>query len=113
MTPFIRNSRNLIFAVAALSGAAFPAFAQDLSTMVDQAVVAYNEGLDAEDDGRYADACTSYRDAAERFESAIYSLIGQPMATEDERENTKAYADHLQEEVDSAKENASRVCGKS
>ncbi len=112
MKPFNLKSRNVILAVLALSGAAFPAFARDLGTMVDQAVVAYNEGIDAEDNGRYADACRSYRDAAERFESAIYSLIGQSMQTEDERENTKAYADHLQERVDSAKENASRVCAK-
>ncbi|ESQ91956.1 hypothetical protein ABAC460_03395 [Asticcacaulis sp. AC460] len=81
--------------------------------MVDQAVNAYNEGIDAEENGRYADACSRYRYAADRFESAIYSLVGQPMQTEEQREGVKAYAEHLQENVDSAKANAREVCGKS
>ena len=112
MHTIVRNVRNLFVVACALSGAAFPVLAEDLSTIVDGAVVTYNQAIDDEAAGRYSQACTGYRDAAERFESAIYSLVGQPMQTEEQRENTKAYADHLQGNVDDAKAGASRVCGK-
>ncbi|EGF89295.1 hypothetical protein ABI_46430 [Asticcacaulis biprosthecium C19] len=100
-------------ALLVLSSAACPVLAEDYSAKVDQAVNAYNEGINAEENGRYADACASYRYAADRFESAIYALVGQPMYTEEQREGIKAYANHLQENVDSAKQNAREVCGKS
>ena len=112
MNPFFRTGRNLTLAVLSLAAVAAPAFAEDTAAIVDRAVNAYNQGIDAENAGRYAEACTSYRDAADGFESAIYSLMSQPMQTEDERENIKAYAAHLQENVDAAKANANGVCNK-
>ncbi len=112
MNPYFRNSRNILLGVLALSAAAFPALAEDPRAIADRAITAYNAGIDAENAGNYSDACISYRDAADRFESAIYALMGQPMQTQDERDNIKAYADVLQEKVDLAKENARRVCNK-
>ena len=112
MNKAFRNIRYMILAVGLLSAAAVPAAAQDLSTRVDGAVAAYTEAVDDENAGNYSDACREYRGAADRFEGAIYSLLGSSMQTEEDRENTKAYANHLQENVDAAKAGASRVCNK-
>ena len=73
----------------------------------------HNPARAYEGDSNVSAACNGYRDAAERFESAIYSLLGQPMDSDDDRDNLKAYAAHLQEYVDKAKAGAADVCGKS
>lgn len=112
MNHVFRNSRNILLAALMLSTAAFPALAEDPGAIADRAITAYNAGIDAENAGNYADACISYRDAADRFESAIYALMGQSMQTQEERDGIKAYADMLQEKIDIAKENARRVCNK-
>ena len=113
MSRSFRLSRTMILAACLISGVTAPAFASDLPDLVGSATNAYNDGIAAEEDHRYAEACESYHQAADLWESAIYSLMGLPMDTEDDRESIKAYAADLQGNIDSAKENAAAVCGKS
>ena len=112
MASGFRTLRNVVVVACALSLAAIPALAKDLADQVDSAVNAFNQAIDDEDAGRYSDACIGYRNAASRFENAIYSLVGMSMQTEEDRERIKAYADHLQDNVDDAKAGATRVCSR-
>jgi len=99
----------LLAAIAVLYGAA-PAAAQDADTLASRATEAYNEALAAGKSGRYDSACRGFGNAAVLYENAINSLFSKSMATEEDRDYIKQYANQLQVNVDDSKEGAKAAC---
>ena len=99
-----------LVAVAALPNPA-PAFAQDTDTLSARAAQSYNDALDAGKDGKYATACRGFNNAAALFSNAMNSLYSHSMATDEDRDYVKQYANVLQDRMDSAKQAANAACG--
>lgn len=109
----ITRTKQLAAALAALSLlSAAPAAAQDTDRLASQAADAFNAGVDASHAGQFSVACRQYGNAAVLFENTIMSLMGQSMATEEERDYLKSYADRLQAHADQAKEEAKYACSR-
>ena len=109
----ITRTKRLSAALAALSLlSAAPAAAQDTDTLDRQATEAFNAGVDASREGRFSVACIEYGNAAVLFHNTIMSLIGQPMGTEEDRDNIKTYADNVQVHLNQAKEEAKYACSR-
>ena len=89
---------------------AVPAAAQDTSTQEARATETYNDAVDAVQAHRYDAACRGFNNAAIMYENAIGSLMGQSMATEEDRDYIKRYADMLQGRADAAKKAAKAAC---
>lgn len=89
---------------------AVPAAAQDTSTQEARATETFNAAVDAAQAHRYDAACRGFNNAAVMYENAIGSLMGQSMATEEERDYVKRYADMLQSRADDAKKAAKAAC---
>ena len=102
----------LLFAALAVLSDATPAAAQDTDALAQRAAEAFNEGVDASHAGQFSIACRQYGNAATLFENTIMSLMGQSMATEEDRDYLKGYVDRLQAHADSAKEEAKYACSR-
>lgn len=100
-----------VLGVLALLGAA-PAAAQDTDRLARQAAEAFNAGVDASHAGEFSTACRQYSNAAVLFENTIMSLMGQSMASEEDRDNVRSYANRLQEHINQAKEEAKYACAR-
>ena len=100
----------VLAALALLSAA--PAAAQDTDRLAREATEAFNAGVDASHAGQFSTACRQYSNAAVLFENTIMSLMGQSMATEEDRENLKSYANRLQAYVNQAKDEAKYACAR-
>ncbi|MFM5895133.1 MAG: hypothetical protein ACKOQM_11990 [Novosphingobium sp.] len=87
-----------------------PAMAQDTSAQEARATQTYNDAVDAGQAHRYDEACRGFSNAAVLYENAIGSLMGQSMATEEDRDYIKSYANHLQASADQAKKAAKAAC---
>ncbi len=98
----------LLFVAALLSPVA--AMAQDTSTQEARATETYNDAVDAGQAGHDDAACRGFGNAAVMYENAIGSLMGQSMATEEDRDYIKRYADMLQGRADQAKKAAKAAC---
>ena len=98
-----------LITLVALPGAA-PAMAQDTSTQEARATETYNEAVDAGQAGHNDAACRGFGNAAVMYENSIGSLMGQSMATEEDRDYIKRYADMLQGRADQAKKAAKAAC---
>jgi hypothetical protein len=86
------------------------AMAQDTSTQEARATETYNDAVDAAQAHRYDAACRGFNNAAVMYENAINSLYGQSMATEEDRDYIKSYANNLQASADQAKKAAKAAC---
>ena len=89
---------------------AVPAAAQVTSTQEARATETYNAAVDAAQEHRYDAACRGFGNAAVMYENAIGSLMGQSMATEEDRDYIKRYANMLQGRADEAKKAAKAAC---
>jgi len=98
-----------LFTFSALLGPV-AAVAQDTSTQEARATETYNDAVDAAQAHRYDAACRGFNNAAVMYENAIGSLMGQSMATEEDRDYIKRYADMLQGRADEAKKAAKAAC---
>lgn len=87
-----------------------PALAQDTSTLEARATQTFNDAVDAGQAHRYDEACRGFNNAAVLYENAIGSLMGQSMATEEDRDYVKRYANMLQGRADEAKKAAKAAC---
>ena len=96
----------LSMALVLLSSA--PAAAQDTDTLAARATEAYNDAVDAGKSGRYDSACRGFGNAAILYENAINSLFSHSMATEEDRDTIKQYANQLQANADDSKKQPKR-----
>lgn len=87
-----------------------PAAAQDTDTLAARATEAYNDAVDAGKSGRYDSACRGFGNAAILYENAINSLFSHSMATEEDRDTIKQYANQLQANADDSKKAAKAAC---
>ena len=104
-----RRSLGGLFAALLLVQAA-PAAAQDTDTQAARATQTYNDAVDAVQSRRYDAACRGFGNAAVMYENAIGSLMGQSMATEEDRDYIKRYANTWQGAADQAKKAAKAAC---
>lgn len=98
------------FVIAVSLLGATPAAAQDTSTQEARATQTFNDAVDAGKAGRNDAACRGFGNAAVMYENTIGSLMAQSMATEEDREYIKRYANNLQASADQAKKAAKAAC---
>lgn len=89
---------------------AMPAAAQDTDRLTAHATEVFNDAVDAGKGARYESACRGFGNAAVLYENAINSLFSQSMATVEDRDYIKRYADQLQANANDAKKAAKAAC---
>lgn len=108
------STRWIVKGAALLAGlgllTAVPAMAQDTDAQAARATDVYNDAATQSRAGNYAGACRGFANAEVMFGNAINSLYSHSMATDEDRDYVKGFANHLQGLVDRAKEAGKAAC---